>query len=508
MFDIHTSLYASHIPTLDILPFRKSIPLSILLICLLLSTACEKEPAKTVPPNILFIAIDDLRPQLGAYGYEQMVTPNLDKLASAGRLFTRHFVQVPTCGASRFSLLTGTRPHLPEHLNNQAFSRLMSREEQERPESFAHHFKRNGYYTASIGKISHTPDGRLFTYEGEGDGALEMPLSWDKVWGPVDKWGTGWNAFFGYADGSNRNMERGAYPAYESADVSDIEYPDGLTAEEAINTLREVRDRPFLLAVGFFKPHLPFTAPKKYWDLYDADTIDLSPNPDAPTGVAEGSLHASGEMFRNYGAHTSESGLGIRIDDAHARKLRHGYYASVSFVDAQVGKVLDELDHLGLRENTIVVVWGDHGWHLGDHTLWGKHATFDRALRSTLIIQTPAMPNPGVPANGIVETLDIYPTLTGLAGLEIPDDLGGTSIIDMLNDPAHLGKDGALGYWRDRRTLRTDRYRFTHYDDGQIELFDHQSDPYETTNVADAHPQVVAQLQDKLSSQEVALHND
>ncbi len=482
--------------------FKDSFCCLVLIGLILFSLACAS-PAP--PPNILFIAIDDLRPQLGAYGESQMVTPNLDELAEEGRLFTRHFVQVPTCGASRFALLTGTRPYLPEHLNNQAFSTLLPKEEQNQPESFAHLFKQHGYYTASIGKISHMPDGRLFSYDGEGDGALEMPQSWDKVWGPVGKWKTGWNAFFGYADGSNRNMERGAYPAFESAAVADTSYPDGLIAEEAIETLREVKDRPFLLAVGFFKPHLPFTAPQKYWDLYDEADIDLSPNPDAPAGVMPGSLHPSSEMFRNYGGHASKGGTGVRIEDDHARKLRHAYYASVSFVDAQVGKVLDELNQLGLRENTIIVIWGDHGWHLGDHTLWGKHATFDRALRSTLIVQTPDMPERGKPAHGLVESLDLYPTLVELAGLKAPEGLGGSSITSLLQNPGHPGKDGAYGYWRGRRTLRTDQYRFTRYDAGGTELFDHQTDPYETVNVADRHPEVVAELEIQLKAQQPRL---
>ena len=479
-----------------------ALPYSIILLTLLLAGCAQPEPA--APPNILFIAIDDLRPQLGAYGESIMQTPNLDRLAAEGRLFTRHYVQVPTCGASRYALLTGTRPHLPEHLNNAAFENLLPREEQEQPESFAHLFRRNGYYTASIGKVSHTPDGRLFEYDGTGEGRLEMPFSWDKVWGPVGKWETGWNAFFGYADGSNRNMERGAYPAYESAAVPDTSYPDGLIAEEAIRTLREVGDRPFLLAVGFFKPHLPFTAPKKYWDLYDRHAIDLSPNPEAPDGIVEESLHPSNEMFRNY-AHAVKGGAGVRIDDDQARLLRHAYYASVSFADAQAGKVLDELDRLGLRENTIVVVWGDHGWHLGDHTLWGKHATFERALRSTLIVQTPGMPHPGAPANGIVETLDLYPTLAELAGLAPPEGLGGASIVDILNTPDRAGKDAAYGYWRNRRTIRTDRYRFTLYEDGQTELFDHQTDPHETANIAGQFPDVVSALAAQLEKQTASL---
>ncbi len=468
--------------------------------------SCRQQNAPA-PPNILFIAVDDLRPELGAYGASWIKTPNLDRLAAEGRLFTHHFAQVPTCGASRYALLTGTRPHLPEHLGNQALADLLPRQEQKTPESFAHVFKRNGYYTASIGKISHMPDGRLYTYEGEGNGALEMPFSWDEVWGPTGKWNTGWNAFFGYADGSNRNLARGAFPAFEAAAVPDTSYPDGLTALKAIEVLREVQDRSFLLAIGFFKPHLPFTAPQKYWDLYDEAGIVLSPNPEAPAGVVDRSLHDSGEMFGNY-AHETRGGAGIRIDDVYAKKLRHAYFASVSFVDAQIGKVLDELDNLGLREQTIVVVWGDHGWHLGDHTIWGKHTTFDRALRSTLIVQTPDMPHRGTPTGGVVETLDLYPTLLDLAGLKSNVELAGESIRPLLENPTHPGKDAALGYWHNRRTLRTERYRFTRYENGGIELFDHATDPYETQNIADQHPKLVASLNLQLDLQHPKLRTN
>lgn len=476
-----------------------------LLAGLMYSGCTQEEGASDLKkPNILFIAIDDLRPELGAYGESHMITPNLDQLAQEGRLFTRHFVQVPTCGASRYALLTGKRPVSPEHLNNQVFERL-SGLEQAQPESFAHLFRQNGYYTASIGKISHMPDGRVYTYEGEGDGALEMPLSWDKVWGPVGKWGTAWNAFFGYADGSNRNMQRGAYPAFEFAAVPDTAYPDGLIAEEAIRVLREVKSDPFLLAVGFYKPHLPFTAPQKYWDLYDTTEIEVSPNPERPQGIQEGALHPSNEMFRNYGPHESKGGAGVQIDTTYARKLRRAYFASVSYVDAQVGKVLDALKELGLSENTIVVVWGDHGWHLGDHTLWGKHATFDRALRSALIIRTPAMEKAGVSADGLVETLDLYPTLAALAGLELPEGLGGESIVPLLNDPSNPGKDAALSYWRNRRSMRTDQYRITVFDDGGVELFDHFTDPLETENIATNHPEIVATLIEQLEGQQPVL---
>ncbi len=476
----------------------KAAQLGLLLLGLLAGActpAVPPGPGKQ-PYNVLFIAIDDLRPELGAYGETHMVTPNLDRLAAAGRLFRNHYVQAPTCGASRFALLTGIRPRSNDHLSNEAFVRLLPREEQQRPESFAHMFRRNGYYTAAIGKVSHYPDGRIYSYQGEGDGRAEMPFSWDEVSGPADKWGTAWNAFFGYADGTNRNQMRGEAPAYEMADVPDTGYPDGLIAAAAVDKLGELKDRPFLLAVGFLKPHLPFTAPQRYWDLYDPDTIALSPNPDAPAGHNPSSVHDSNEMFGNYGHPVERGGAGRRVDDEYARTLRHAYFAAVSYVDAQVGKVIDELDRLGLTDKTIVVVWGDHGWHLGDHSIWGKHSTFERALRSPLIMRVPGMPAPGIPSDGLVETLDLYPTLAELTGLIEPDDLTGTSLVPLLEAPDHPGKDGAFGYWNGRRTLRTERYRLTRYDDGdpRTELFDHRTDPYETINVADAHPDVVAKL--------------
>ena len=470
-----------------------------LLPLLLLAPACVSSPPPTPADpalNVLFIAVDDLRPALGAYGETHMITPHLDRLAAAGRLFRNHFVQAPTCGASRFALLTGMRPSSSDHLSNEAFVRILGREEQERPESFAHLFRRNGYTTAAIGKVSHYPAGRVYSYEGEGDGRAEMPLSWDSAASPVDKWGTAWNAFFGYADGSNRNEARGVAPAYEMADVADTAYPDGLIAAAAIEKLRELADRRFLLALGFFKPHLPFTAPRRYWDLYDREAIALSPNPGPPVGTHPAAVHDSNEMFGNYGHPVAAGAAGERVDDEYARILRHAYFAAISYVDAQVGKVIDELDRLGLADKTIVVVWGDHGWHLGDHTIWGKHSTFERALRSPLIVRVPGLASPGVPAEGLVETVDLYPTLAELAGLTEPAGLSGTSLVPLLDDPGHPGKDGAFGYWHGRRTLRTQRYRLTRYDEGEprVELFDHRTDPYETVNVADAQPEVVARL--------------
>ncbi|MCA9024581.1 MAG: sulfatase [Planctomycetaceae bacterium] len=454
-------------------------------------------------PNVLFIAVDDLRPQLGCYGHEFMQTPQLDALASQGRLFDRHYVQVPTCGASRCALLTGQYPRTPNDLSNMAIRRRMSgRPEQVEPESFAHLFRRSGYRTVCLGKISHFADGRLYEYDHSGTGELEMPHSWDDVGLPYGKWQNGWDAFFGYADGSGR--VRGESPPIESADVPDEGYPDGLIAQAAIQKLSELKDQQFMLCVGFFKPHLPFCAPQKYFDLYDPTSLPLSPNPDAPIDVAPRSLHQSSEMFGNY-QHGVPNPL-TNVD--HHRRLRQAYFACVSYVDAQIGKVLDELDRLELADNTIVVVWGDHGWHLGDQTIWGKHTTFERALRSTLIVRTPETTSAGQPASGIVESVDLYPTLADLCDIEPPGNLDGQSFASVLRDPESIGKDVAFGFWKNgTRTLRTDRYRLVHLPASPQgpeadELYDHQDDPLESRNIAAKHPDLVEALKLRFSDLE------
>jgi len=453
-------------------------------------------------PNVIFIAVDDLRPQLGCYGEDYMRTPRLDELAREGRLFLRHYVQAPTCGASRYCLLSGRRPRLFSHIGNDAIVKNISgRPEGTAPESWLHLFRRQGYRTVCIGKVSHYPDGRLFDKNsGTGGGRPELPHSWSELATPLGKWETGWNAFFGYADGSGRTP--GVSPPTEAADVADDGYPDGLIAEQAVAKLQELktRDEPFLLAVGFYKPHLPFNAPQKYWDLYDPEKIPASPSPEKPENIAPQSYHRSGEMFGNY-RHPDNS----RHDTQHHRRLRHAYCAAVSYADTQVGKVLDAVDDLGLRDNTIIVVWGDHGWHLGDHDIWGKHTLFERALRSALIIRLPQQPQPGVATAGIVETLDLYPTLVDLCGLNAPQnvELGGESLRSLLEDPQQAVKPAARSYWKGGASLRTARYRLTHYPKTKktaafTELYDHQNDPEETHNIAGEQPELVERLLEEL----------
>lgn len=491
------------------------------------ATACATGRAassRRQQPNVLFICVDDLRPQLSCYGRDFMHTPNLDRLAAEGLVFNNHFVQVPTCGASRCSLLTGQRPNAPGRLGNGAFHTL-SRTSPEDAPSLPYMFQQNGYTTVSIGKVSHSPSGRRvpkpsgrydsdgkMIYSGPRDNEPELAFAWDRVYGPIGEWGDPWSAFFAYAGGKTRSYTENKSPATESADVPDTGYPDGLTADAAVKELRQLKDGPFFLSVGFYKPHLPFCAPKMYWDLYDRDEIPLPEHSAPPKNVDLSlSIHRNGELTGRYAALKDPA----HASEAETRRLRHGYFACVSYTDAQIGRVLGELDRLGLRDNTIVVVWGDHGWHLGDLHVWGKHTTFEFSMRSALLMRVPGMTKAGSHTDALVESLDLYPTLAECCGLKAPGKgLGGTSLTPVLRDPKHPGKDGAFGYWhrgkRKAKTLRTRRYRLVEWldPDGkqvQVELYDHQSDPDETVNVAGEHPEVVARLLKQLHKEKPVL---
>jgi len=448
----------------------------------------------------LFIAIDDLRPELGCYGKDYIHSPNIDKLASEGVVFTNHFVQVPTCGASRHCLLTGQLPISEAHLSNSITENTISNQaEKKAPETFIHHLKRNGYYTVGIGKITHHPDGYVYGYLEPKSDQLELPHSWNEMLLDDEKWGSGHNAFFGYANGTNRNTLNKEVKPYEMADVPDEGFVDGLTANLAIKKLGELKEKglPFFLGVGFFKPHLPFTAPKKYWDLYDENEIPLSPNPLIPEHVNMASLHGSGE-FNQYKLGEEKASLKVPISDEYARKLRHAYFACVSYIDAQIGKILTELEKQGLDENTIIVIWGDHGWHLGDQQMWGKHTLFERALKSAFIIKTPGSSAEGKTVDKIVSTIDIYPTLMELCDVEMPHQTDGKSLVPIINNPTLPSWENvSYGYFKKGISMRTERYRLTKYFRDQnpvIELFDHKSDPFETKNIAAEKSEIIDRL--------------
>lgn len=479
---------------LHYLVFLIAVPL------LAVAQVSERPQNRAAKPNVLFICVDDLKPELGCYGADYIRSPNIDRLASHGTVFMNHFAAVPTCGASRFAMLTGMLPRAKAHLSNDAIRTFISgKPESETPETFIHHLRRNGYHTAGIGKITHYVDGLLYGYTDPVGTERELPNSWDEFAFDAGKWGTGWNAFFGYADGSNRQSRNKEVKPYEKADVPDTGYPDGLTADLAVDKLKELgqKGEPFFLGVGFFKPHLPFNAPAKYWDLYDEDKIPLTPSPNVPENVSHASLHNSGE-FNGYLKGDEHPSLTDPASDAYQRKVRHAYFAAVSYVDAQIGKVLDELERSGLAKNTIVVVWGDHGWHLGDHRVWGKHTLFESALKSVLIMRVPGMATSGRKIDRIVSSVDIYPTLMELCGVGINFETDGHSMVPLLkNARTRSWQDAAWGYYNKGISLRTPKYRLTKYyrdDQPVIELYDHQTDGAENRNVAAQHPDVVKEL--------------
>ena len=456
--------------------------------------------------NVLFIAVDDLRPCFGTYGGPALA-PNLDRLASESRIFNRHYVQSAVCGPSRCSLLTGRR------INSwDCWKALRLTSEPSNPASFAHVFRRNGYRTVCIGKISHQPGGVMDKEQK----IHQVPFSWDLSYAPVGPWKTPWRAFFSYDNAKAYNkvirMEKDEPRLpYESADVPDTGYADGWNAREAVRQLRNLKARgePFLLAVGFYKPHLPFNAPNRYWDLYKREQISLAKNSQPPNGVDPAiSLHNSFEVTTHY---DWPSGPG-QISKQEARTLRHGYFACVSYVDAQIGKVLDELKRLQLDRNTVVVLWSDHGWHLGEHGMFGKQTNFEIATRSPLFIKVPGMAQPGVKTHSLVETVDLYPTLADLCGLKKPNDLAGVSLKPILDDPQQSGKEFAFSFHpRGQlmgRAVRTDRYRLVYWTDKtgkavQVELYDHQNDPEENVNVAGDHSEIVQKRVQQLKQRSI-----
>ena len=457
--------------------------------------------ASAQQPNVLFIAVDDLRPELNCYGAEHMVTPNIDKLAAEGRLFRNHYVAVPTCGASRYALLTGLRPTASTDGNN-AFSQMPA-SEPVNPESWVDLLRRNGWHTASIGKITHEPDGFEWSFPSNYDNDRsrannpDMRFSWNEIVWDHDKWGAQRYPLFAYADGTGRvrNVSAGFEIGVDEngASLPDDAYPDGQMAQAAIEKLREFSDdnQRFCLALGFYKPHLPFNAPKAYFDLYNPATLP-SPTPLAkPAGAISGTANSSGEP----GAYAS-------IGDRDA--LRHAYFACVSYTDAQVGKVLAELDALGLAENTVVVLWGDHGWCLDDYSLLGKHVVLERGVESPLIIRPPASMNPqvfaGIPTQGVVESIDIYPTIAEICGLTPPASAMGSSLVPMLRNPFAPGKNHAYSRFGGVTTVRTLDWRLIS-SGGDSDLYDLSTFRYETADVSAGNAAITSDLSSQLNVQ-------
>jgi iduronate 2-sulfatase len=472
-----------------------------LVVSVLVLSGCAEEKTTDKPkPNILFISIDDLNNQIGALGASHVRTPNLDKFVEQSRLFSRHYIQVPSCGPSRAALLRGMRPTDASYLQNNA---ILNTNEDWGHESLPRLFHDHGYTTLALGKITHYPGGLA----GPGWAELpeELPGSWDRSWVPDGTpWRTPEDMMHGYANGVARDRGRSfdeGSPAWEAFDGPDTSYPDGWVANEAIEVLRGLAqaENPWFLAVGFFKPHLPFAAPKKYFDLYNP--ADMPVPEDTLSHPLPSSWHPSNEMFTSYGQHPGHP----QSDHNYAQQLRLAYAASTSYVDAQVGKLLEEFERLGLAENTIVVIWSDHGFALGDQGIWGKHSLYEVALKSPLIIRYPGMAHPGQISEAIVETVDIYPTLADLAGLSAPAGLHGRSLRPQLMDPMQPSQKQAFSFsTRGQNTVRTDHWRLIkHIDNDRIaglELFDFRENPNGIRTNPDAYPEVVAQLLEQFNA--------
>ena len=393
--------------------------------------------------NVLFIIVDDLRPMLGCYGHPEMHTPNIDRLVQRGTLFNRAYCQFPVCNPSRTSILTGLRPETNGVQDNYAYFR----DTVPNVITFPQHFKNHGYHTRSIGKIA---DNRTARYD---------ELSWSA---PI--WIAGLTLY-------------SKFRSWRALDVADDELRDGQIAKRAVEVLEEIKDLQFLLAVGFHKPHLPFNAPTKYYELYNTPVTDQVPH------VVPHSKH---EIRGYYDIPSGEEPL----SEEKTLELIRGYMAATSYMDAQVGRVLDQLDMLGLTEKTIVVLCGDHGFHLGEHETWGKRTLFEVALRSPLIVSIPGQEHIGIKTDALVELVDIYPTLCDACRLPIPEQLEGLSMVPVIREPTSPWKSAAfskVGKENGKRSIRTERYRYIEQAKNASlgrELYDHNTDPDEKVNIA------------------------
>lgn len=471
---------------------------------LITSAAVSPASAAGERPNILFIVIDDLRPELGCYGAGHIQSPNIDKLAERSLLFERAYCQVAVCNPSRNSLLSGCRPDTTGIFDNQHFLRPAMPDVITLPQ----HFKNNGYHTTSLGKIFHHSE------REPGDD----PQSWSEPsWYHSEtyrQWFTKESLDFikklkALPKGKQPKILRA--PPFEAANEPDEVYPDGQTALKAMETLQRLKadKQPFFLGVGFVKPHLPFTCPQKFWDLYPADTIKMPDNYHPPKGAPEPALH-NGYELRTYGGVPPAGD----IPRDTALSLIRGYRACISFMDAQVGRVLDELDRLGLRDNTIVVFFGDHGYHLGENGIWTKMTNFELGARAPLMVALPKPKATQQRTKALVEFVDIYPSLAQLAGLPLPLHLEGTSFAPLFENPHQPWKKAAFSQYqrpgKDRfmgRSIRTDRWRYTEWTTGNgvsagVELYDEEKDPKENVNIANdpANAASVADLAKQLKA--------
>jgi iduronate 2-sulfatase len=461
------------------------------------------------PLNVLFFPIDDLRPDFAAYGNPDVITPNMTRLAKNGVVFNRAYCQQAVCNPSRASLLTGLRPDKLKVWDLQTNMRSIHPDLLTLPQ----YFKQNGYTTVGLGKAFHNifPDSLSWTkdvyipgYNFDPDAIYASQENLKIIEEKKQK--------FLESKNTSRIDKYGLWyikaNATENADVEDNAYYDAIQATEAIKQLNELKNtnQPFFLSVGFYKPHLPFNAPKKYWDLYDRSKIKLADNQFIPTGSPAYAVHGDQELrsyddFKDLKLPTEG-----KLSEERQRELLHGYYASISYVDAQIGRILDELERLELSKNTIIVLWGDHGWKLGEHNSWAKQSNYEIDTRVALIVSGKGVKEKGKRSESLVEFVDIFPTLCEKAGLKIPKGLQGISFAPMLENVKEKTKESAFSQFLLGRfprkanspekmgyAVRTNQYRYVEWFEWKEdkrgafldrELFDHFKDPKENVNIA------------------------
>ena len=483
--------------------------------------------------NVVFIIVDDLKPLIHSFGASQMMTPNLDAFASESVAFTNAHAQQAVCAVSRVSFMTGTRPDVTQVLDLQTHMRDKVPNSLTLPE----YFKQNGYTSVGLGKVLHgakNNDPQSWSIPFINDDQLPYNTSFDT---PADYQYQNKKTQETYkklvakkkASGKRMNLRKelnkaGVRPSIEMEDVPDDAYADGAIAKKSIDLLEGFKEdkTPFFLTIGFRKPHLPFTAPKKYWDLYQRDEMPLATFQEHAVGSPNYAYHNFGEL-KNYSDIKENLDENGAVIVSKQRELIHGYYASVSYVDAQIGKILDYLKLSGLDKNTIVVLIGDHGWHLGDHGLWNKHSTFEQATRTPMYVMTPNGKK-GIKNASPTELLDVFPTICDFAGLDLPTQLQGKSLLPIVEGTATSVKNAAMSQWPIKwahqekmgYALRNERYRYVEwhvgnykkskdYMNGKVaatELYDYEKDPLETKNLAEdpAYAEVIAALKKELNA--------
>ena len=470
----------------------------------------------TDKPNVLMILVDDLKPALGCYGDAVAQSPHIDKLATRGIRFDLAYCNQAVCAPSRYTLMLGA------HSTSTGLYGLGSPLRKVLPGAVTlpQHFAANGYRTESLGKVFHIGHGNL------GDSmSFSQPHFHDKVIEYLDPASTDGGkltreeAYFSNQRlGEIRSLPRGA--AFESPDVADDKYADGRVAIETVKRIQAAKARrdqdgtPFFLVTGFARPHLPFSVPEKYWDLYEPDTLPMPAHEQLPRQAPAVAEKRGGEI-NNYQPVPTDR----EMDEALKRQLIHGYYASVSYVDAQIGKVLRGLADSGMEENTIVVLWGDHGFHLGDLGIWTKHTNYEQANRIPILVVAPGVTQPGTSTRQLAESVDLYPTLVELAGLPAPfgtQSIDGISLVPVLKNPTARVRDHAFHAYPRRvlgRAVRTERYRLVEWKNpgdsdasAELELYDYEADSLETRNLASEQPAVVKKLRAILATYPEPVH--